>query len=135
MIITYDQLMIYLLNEYELNIDKYHELMDKYMWEPEVYCGDGLYYEVFPEDKDYLEVCNYYGYNPNEQEIIEIENEFYQYYIINKESADNLKEYTNETVFYYPTENIYIWACPVMLEPFLPKRLKLKKDFPRLLNR
>ena len=97
MTLTWNQLINTFFNSYELDIDGFNELAINYYYEPEIYNGEGFYFEIFPEDEDYTYWCKEYDMNPDDQEIIEVENYFYQYYLIDKETADNLKEYTNLT--------------------------------------
>lgn len=40
----------------------------------------------------------------------EVPIDFYQYYIINEHGAEFLKEYTNETIWYIPQLDIYVWG-------------------------
>lgn len=77
--------------------------------EPEIVNGDSIYYEN--KNGDILSMSEYDELEPEQQnEYDEIENDIYQYYIIDNAGYKILTTYTNEIVFYIESLDLAIWG-------------------------
>lgn len=69
----------------------------------EIYNGDECYYTN--DNGDEISVDEYWENGGNENYL-----EFYQYYIISDNGAQILSDWTNETVWYNETLDLYVWG-------------------------
>ena len=86
----------------------YSTINNEYI-EPEIVNGDSIYYEN--SNGDILSMSEYDELEPEQQdEYNEIENDIYQYYIIDNAGYRILTEHTNEIVFYIDKLDLAIWG-------------------------
>lgn len=94
-----------LVNFFNMNLVLCNEIVNQFGHEMELITGD-LYEYYNDEYEEITEEEWEEGDFDTEPEPIE----FYQYYIIDSNSVDDLEYWTDETIFYVPSLDVYVWA-------------------------
>lgn len=97
-----------LVNYFNMNIVLCNDLID-YFDDIEVYSGDTI--EYYNDDGDLITREEWEENGADET--LRVPTEFYHYFIIDEETARDLKYWTDETVFYIPSLDLHIWAVAI----------------------